>query len=159
VKKRAYIVWTLTLMLLLGLNAVAQSADAVSVIQKIYKVEVAAGAEKLIEVNGKQVKPGDVLEYQVVYHNQSKDLVQNLKADLPIPSGFIYLAATAHPAKVDASLDGKIFSPAPLKKVSTRNGVTTEEVVALSLYRALRWDIGDLKPGASVTVRARVKVR
>ena len=131
-------------------------------------VVVALTAQKVVRAaDGKEtftsadkLGPGDVVEYRAVYRNRSAGPVRNVLANLPVPAaGFEYIAETAAPALQSASLDGKTFSPVPLKRtVVLTNGQREELPVPLREYRALRWQIGDLAAGASVTVKARMQV-
>jgi hypothetical protein len=59
----------------------------------------------------------------------------------------------------EASLDGKKFEPLPIvRKVRMPSGVETEVEVPASEYRALRWEAGNLAPGAKTTITARAKL-
>jgi len=105
------------------------------------------------------MKPGDILEYRAVYTNVSQKEVKNLQANLPIPTTTELLLNTVAPKAVNASLDGRTFSPAPLMRaVKMPNGTTKNRAVPQSLYRTLRWPVGTIAPGQNVTVRARVRL-
>jgi len=117
--------------------------------------------------NGKDVKlvpttralPGDTIEYQVTYRNGGTTPARQIKAVLPVPQGgMAYLADSALPAAVDSSLDGKTYAPAPLTREVMREGRRVTEVVPVSEYRFLRWDLGDLPAGAAVTVKSRMRL-
>ena len=109
------------------------------------------------EVDAKAVRPGDVIEYQATYVNNGKQPVKALMAGLPIPEGLEYLPNSAKPAgaSVKAAVKHGEFAAEPLM----RKGPSGKpEAVPYNEYRVLRWEIGQLKAGASVTVRARAKV-
>jgi uncharacterized repeat protein (TIGR01451 family) len=108
---------------------------------------------------GDQAKPGELLEYLAVYRNAGDASVQKLMATLPIPQGMEYVPQTAVPAPVMASVDGKTYSPVPLKrKVRLTDGREVVRDVPASEYRFLRWAIGTLPGRQEQAVRARVRV-
>lgn len=122
-----------------------------------YKI-VAKGEKDELEAADK-IKPGETIEYQVRYANNSKDAVKNLAATLPIPSGMEFVLGSALPAGAEGSTDGKTFVSLPIKRVTKNaDGSTKIVMVPLSEYRALRWSIGELAAGKTVTVFARARV-
>lgn len=103
--------------------------------------------------------PGEVIQYDALYQNQGERPLSNVAPTLPIPAGMIYMADTAKPAPVEASLDGRTFAPIPLKRhVTLPTGEIQEQVVPPSEYRALRWQAGDLAPGSRTTIAARTRI-
>lgn len=118
-------------------------------------VKGADGREKAVDAVS--VKPGDVIEYKAVYTNTGKQPVKGMLARLPVPDGMEYLPKSAKPASSGvkaATKDGE-FAVEPLTRKGP-GGVT--EPVPYNEYRVLRWDIGELKAGASVAVSVRAKV-
>lgn len=120
------------------------------------RVVVEAGKEKLVEAE--VLKPGDVIEYRAVYTNTSKETVRDLMATLPVPEGLEYVAKSARasegvPAVQAATRDGK-YGAEPL--MVTEGGKKVP--VPLALYRVLRWQVGAMAAGRSVTVSARARV-
>lgn len=113
-----------------------------------------AGKEKL--GSAEQAKPGDILQYEAVYRNESKTAVKGLEATVPIPAGLELLPDSVKPAGPLASADGKDFAAMPLMGKPAADGKT--EPLPLSAYRALRWTIPELAPGAAVTVMLRARV-
>lgn len=142
----------------LVLPLVAAASPDVAVSLEAHKVTTdARGKESLTP--GDQAKPGEVLEYRVRYTNQGATGVKRLVATLPIPAGVEYQAASAQPAVVHASLDGKAFAPIPLTRtVRLADGREVQREIPASEYRWLRWTIGSLAPRTSEIVRARVRV-
>jgi uncharacterized repeat protein (TIGR01451 family) len=122
------------------------------------KVTIGADKKELL-VEAKNAKPGEIIEYQATYTNKSKAGISKLTPNLPVPEGTEYLAGTARPASIKATLgDGK-FESIPLKrKVKLPDGKVVEQEVPASRYKALQWSLGDLAPGKSITVSARVRV-
>lgn len=147
--------WTIVLA---GTKVFAADTQAVDVrLQAFQVVAQDKGAEKLLPALEAEV--GDTIEYQITYLNQGKSVAQSVAATLPVPEGAMhYLAGSAAPKAVQASLDGKKFSPLPLTREVMRKGLRVVERVPASEYRFLRWDLGDLAPGQSITVSSRMKV-
>lgn len=113
-----------------------------------------AGKEKLVAAD--EAKPGEIIQYEAVYRNETKQPVKGLEATVPIPAGLELVADSAKPAGARASTDGQAFAAMPLMTKPAAPEKSTP--VPLSQYRALRWTIPQLAPGASasVTLRARV---
>lgn len=134
----------------------AHAEDALTSSLEARKViRTADGTEKFAPAAS--VTPNDVVEYRNVYRNNSTRVLRDIAATLPIPVGFEFIEARAS-SKALASLDGKSYGALPLTRVvKTAKGEQTE-VVPLSEYRFLRWQLGDLAPGASTTVSARVRL-
>jgi len=110
--------------------------------------------------DGSHARPGDVLEYHAVYRNNGAKPARDLLATLPVPAnGLEYLPKTAFPDGVQASLDGRTFTTPPLMRtVKLPDGKEVLREVPVSEYRFLRWKLGELPPGKSVTVGARMRV-
>jgi uncharacterized repeat protein (TIGR01451 family) len=140
-------------------SALAQAAkNDVVVTLKAQKVLRASDGSETLQV-AERAMPGEVIQYDAVYKNQSKNGVRNLVPTLPIPRGLEYIPDSAKPAPVQASLDGKIFEPLPLKrKITLPSGETVEQPVPPSEIRALRWEIGDLDAGAAAQISARARL-
>lgn len=144
------------LIILLILPALALAAGKVDVSLDQKKVVTEAGKDVYKEFD--TASAGTVVEYTAVYKNVGDQMATKAEGELPVPNGMTYVEKTANPAKVMATVDGKNFSFVPLKRAENKNG--KEEVVEVPVkeYRALRWQLGDIAPGKSVTVKARMKV-
>ena len=148
-----------TCAIALSLLATGAAADGdVAVTLAAARVVVGEhGAEQLVTTEA--VRPGDVVEYRATYTNQGDSAVRGLTATLPIPVDTNYLGLTATPGDVEASTDGVNFAAIPLmRKVVGGDGRERWEPVPASEYRALRWQIGELRANASASVAARVVV-
>lgn len=147
--------WT---VLLAGTKAFAAEPLAVDVrLQAFQVVAQDKGGEKLVPAT--DANPGDTIEYQVTYRNNGKSAAKAVAATLPVPEGaMVYLDGSAAPKAVQASIDGKQFSPLPLTREVMRNGRRTVEPVPPEQYRFLRWELGDLAPGKAATVTSRMRV-
>lgn len=106
-----------------------------------------------------KVAPGDLLKYQVTYQNNGKSALKQLTATLPLPVGTTYIAGSAAPANAKASVDGKDFAAMPLKRlIKKADGKLEEQIIPLTEYRALRWDLGELAEKSKIEVSARTRV-
>ena len=129
-------------------------------------VAVELTASRVTTAQGKEVlapaekaRPGELIEYRARYHNDGAAEARGLMATLPIPNGTQYVAGSAMPRGVEASLDGRTFAPVPLRRaVKTPDGRTVEQDVPVAEYRALRWPLGALPAKQQRTVSARVRV-
>lgn len=145
-------------VLMLFMTATEAHAEVMAELSAKRIVVDATGKETRGEVHA--AKPGDVLEYRVAYRNPGKETARQVRALLPIPAdAFIYVAASAHPAKAFASIDGKQFDAVPLMRaVLLPDGKRELRPVPLAEYRYLRWNLGDLPPGAEAVVSARMRM-
>jgi uncharacterized repeat protein (TIGR01451 family) len=134
-----------------------QTGEPLKAVMTASKIVVRNGVET--KQPAELVKPGDIVEYTVEYRNQSSKPVRDVRGTLPIPTGMSYENGSATPKNFWASTDGKNFSVAPLKRrQKNADGSESEVLVPLKEYRALRWDLGEIAPNATSTVKARVKV-
>jgi len=135
-------------------SAWAQGASGAKVEADLQAFKVAG--TKLVAATS--ARPGEVIEYQARYTNTGSASAQRFAPQLPIPASLVYVSSSASPEGVLASLDGKNFAPAPLMRVvKAADGTTKSVAVPLREYHVLRWQLGTLAPGQSVTARARVK--
>jgi hypothetical protein len=158
----------LCLALALALQAApagAQTAAAANSNREIEAVltskKVTLGADKKEALlAATSALPGDVIEYQATYTNKSKAALAGFSPNLPIPPNTEYQAGSAQPAATARATlgDGK-YEPIPLKrKVKLPDGKEVEQEVPASRYRGLQWNLGELAPGKSVVITARVRV-
>jgi len=122
-----------------------------------FKVVATATGPKLVPTA--EALPGDTIEYQVTYRNGGTTPARDVLATLPVPKGgMAYVADSASPARVMASLDGKQYAPVPLTRTVVREGKQVTETVPATEYRFLRWQLGELAPGRSATVSSRMRL-
>jgi hypothetical protein len=147
------------LVFLCATLCVGHAADPVKVTLRAAKVVAsdAKRAETLAPADS--AKPGDLLQYDAVYRNESGVKVGNLQATLPIPAGLELLIASTKPAGAQGSLDGQTFAPLPLmRSVTAPDGTVVREEVPARDYRALRWAAPQLSPRAQFNVSARARI-
>jgi hypothetical protein len=138
-------------------KAQSQSGEPLIVTLERKKVVLAGGRESM--VSAEVAKPGDVLFELATYTNRTKKPLAGFQATLPVPPNTELVAGTADPAYVLASVDGKNFSPIPLKrKVKQANGVEIEQLVPMVEYRYLRWPQGEIGPEKTVMYSAKFRV-
>lgn len=137
--------------------ASAFAAGHVSVALTAQKVTLTDGHETFGPAD--RAKPGETLEYRATYRNDGARDVRDLVATLPIPNGAEYVAATATPSPVLASLDGRTYAPVPLTRLErAADGRMVVREVPASAYRSLRWSLGALPAKGARTVTARVRI-
>lgn len=147
-------------LVLLSLPVPARAADGELVSLLTAHKVVAKQDQTEAFVEAKQAKFGDIIEYRLKLTNRTGGAVAKLRPVLPIPRTMEYLPGTAVPGRVEASVDGKDFKPAPLsRRVTKPDGKVKVEKIPYSEYRQLRWNVGDLATDATVVVKARVKVK
>lgn len=139
-------------------SIMAPSSDPLSVVLSARKVVSSGGKETLADAG--HARAGDIIEYRALYRNVSKSPLNGVVATLPLPNTTAYVVDSSRPAKATASTDvNGVYAPLPLMRpAAAALGETRQTAVPLSEYRALRWDLGVLKPGESREVSARVRV-
>jgi hypothetical protein len=144
------------LSLLTLLTQVAQAGELLSTKLEARKVYIGTNGSEVLSPT-KRIEPNDVVEYRSVYRNETKQVLRDIAATLPIPAGFELIQGHLA-AKALASLDGETFAPMPLTRmVKTANGEKLV-LVPFSEYRYLRWQLPELAPGARASVSARVRL-
>lgn len=149
--------------LIVSHESVAQSEGAREVDVRLvqYKVLSKNGKEEFVEAE--KVAPGELTEYRATYTNRSSKPVRNLGATLPIPEGLVYEARSAGSttrllSAEFSTKDGKYGQEPLTRSVPGKDGKPVQEVIPYSEYRAVRWTVPELAPGASVQVSARARI-
>lgn len=145
-----------SLVVAVGAVRAADAEPSVAVALTQVKVERDGERERLMPAE--KFSPGDVVEYEATYTNSSKAPVRRLMATLPIEEGLIYMPKSATPQTgklLVAARDGR-FAAEPLMRVA--QGASKPEPVPYEEYRAVRWEIDKLDPGASIKVKVRARV-
>jgi uncharacterized repeat protein (TIGR01451 family) len=117
------------------------------------------GREKL--ESAATIKPGEVIEYRVVYKNVTAQAVSNMAATLPVPKDTVYVAKSAQTSKpgvkpAEAAAEDGQYAVEPLMHIPP--GKSKSEPRPYRDYRFLRWQLGSIAPGGEVQVSARVSV-
>lgn len=153
----AGVLWGSGFVLLSGRSDANAKLEGLRSSVQVFRVQLQNGREALVE--SQTAAPGDFIVYRVSYENLSRTPLRNFSPTLPIPNPMIYVANSAVPANVSATVDERNFAPVPLVRPVRGAGGTLKTVrVAPSEYRALRWKIPVLAPGQSVVLSARVQL-
>ncbi|MDV6375748.1 hypothetical protein [Deinococcus arenicola] len=121
--------------------------------------------EKLTDTANRGVSPGNLLQLQQRVENVSRMPVKQLKLDMAVPAATTFTGQQCDVPDVKAlfSIDGKAFAAEPLKKfvTITENGqdIKKEVTVSPSEYTNVRWQMPDLKGGATATCSLRATVK
>ncbi len=112
-----------------------------------------------------EASPGDVIEYRLIYTNQSEQPLSGLEITGPIPANTAYLANSAD-TDVEAVFtvsidDGSSFEAEPVtRSITGPDGQTQNVIVPPSDYTQLRWvPQSGIQPGQVLEYRYRVKVQ
>ena len=142
----------------MALPIVAQDNQEVTSELRAYRVVVdqEENEEKLVDLES--VNPGDIVQYDLVYRNNMASAISNLKPELPVPGGMVYLNETASPELVGASLNREgQFEALPIVRQRTLpNGESRDITVPAEEYQRLQWLIPDLAAGEEVVISVRM---
>ena len=141
-------------------GAPAAAASAPSLELAAFKIVPARAGEPEHRVSAEQARSGDQLEYVATYRNPTASPLHHVQVTVPVPaSGVEYVLETAAPRADAASSDGKRYAPLPLQRTETlADGRQVTRPAPGADYRFLRWDLGDVPPGAVRVVRTRVQL-
>lgn len=159
------ILWALLLFVVLGAfanQAVAAETPLQGTMKSFLVEENEDGKEVLTETE--QVKPGQVIEYALVYGNVTDGNLTDVNIVGPIPEGTVYMAGTAairDKMTPRFSIDGGvIFKPEPvLYTVKQDDGIELERVATPDMYTHVRWTVENLLAQQKLTLKYRVKVK
>lgn len=124
-------------------------ADETAIKLEAYKVLTEKGLEKF--VTAEEAAPGDIIEYRAVYTNSTTQPVRNVALDIPIPTGLVAIEGSDAPKAASATVDQRKFLELPILDDQGRP-------VPYAKLRAFRWNIAELAPGKSATLRIRASV-
>lgn len=134
-----------------GLAAQDRQIDLASSIQL---VRLSEQGEELSPATS--VVPGDLLEFTVVYRNQTDETVTDFVVVAPLSANVVLAGEDA--AELDVSVDGgRTWGPLSAARVADEAG--TERAAAVEDITHLRWTIASIAPGADGEVRYRAAVK
>ncbi|HQT63828.1 MAG TPA: hypothetical protein PLO16_04850 [Acidocella sp.] len=138
------------LFLLLGLVAQAHagSPPVLNSFLTVGLVQQGPDGVKIVPV--KVLQPGEVIAYTATYENKGGSAIDGLIVKIPVPAGTTYIRTGTSPQPAEASNDNVHFAPIPPP--------SKDDPSILPTYRAIEWNIGDLAPGQTRTVRIYVTV-
>jgi len=109
------------------------------------------------------VLPGDVLQYQLRFTNQSQGDVRGVVFTNPVPAGLRYVDRSAGADRQDVAVEystdgGKTFAATPLV-TEVVDGKRVQRPASPEQYTHVRWTVqGSIAPGATVTAEFRAEL-
>jgi uncharacterized repeat protein (TIGR01451 family) len=132
------------------------------------KVELAGSVERggarlgLDKVEN--VKPGEILDWQIVSSNEGTGAARDYKAVGHIPAGTVLVAGSASAesgSSVAYSIDGgKTFATQPIVEERQPDGTVKKVAAPVSMYTEVRYEWSDaLAPGGKLSASYKVRVK
>ena len=160
----------LCVVALVGGAALAQRQlkAAVSGARPEIKVELAGSVERggarLALDKVEHVKPGEILDWQIVSSNEGTGAARDYKTVGRIPAGTTFVAGSAAGAAgsvVTYSIDGgKTFSSQPIVEEKQPDGTVKRVPAPVSMYTEVRYEWSDaLAAGGKLTASYKVRVK
>jgi len=132
------------------------------------KVELAGSVERggarLALDKVENVKPGEVLDWQIVSSNEGTGAARDYKAVGHIPAGTVLVAGSAAAesgSTVTYSIDGgKTFSTQPIVEERQADGTVKKVPAPVSMYTEVRYEWSDaFAPGGKLSASYKVRVK
>lgn len=132
------------------------------------KVELAGSVERggarLALDKVEHVRPGEVLDWQIVSSNEGTGAARDYKAVGRIPAGTVLVAGSAsgeHGSTVTYSIDGgKTFSTQPIIEERQPDGTVKRVPAPVSMYTEVRYEWSDaFAPGGKLSAAYKVRVK
>lgn len=146
-----------------GLMANTAMAKTAQVDMEHFIVTVNSEGEEVF-TKAEQAAPGDVIEYRLIYSNNTTVGIDDYFITGPIPNDTQYVPASAkssanHELKVSID-DGATWDSEPVRRTQTNaEGVEVEVVIPESKYKKLRWyTSGRLQPNEKHNFSYRIRV-
>jgi uncharacterized repeat protein (TIGR01451 family) len=132
------------------------------------KVELAGAVERGGSRLGldkvENVKPGEILDWQIVSSNEGTGAARDYKAVGHIPAGTVLVAGSAAAesgSSVTYSIDGgKSFSTQPVVEERQADGTIKQVPAPVSMYTEVRYEWSDaFAPGGKLSASYKVRVK
>ncbi len=132
------------------------------------KVELAGAVERggarLALDKVEHVKPGEILDWQIVSSNEGTGAARDYKTVGHIPAGTVLVAGSAageNGSQVTYSIDGgKTFSTQPIVEERQPDGTVKRVPAPVSMYTEVRYEWSDaLAPGGKLSASYKVRVK
>ncbi|MET0646149.1 MAG: hypothetical protein ABW208_05970 [Pyrinomonadaceae bacterium] len=145
-----------------------QLKAAASAVRPEVKVELAGSVERggarLALDKVEHVKPGEILDWQIVSSNEGTGAARNYKTVGHIPAGTVLVAGSAageNGSNVTYSIDGgKTFSTQPVVEERQSDGTVKRVAAPVSMYTEVRYEWSDaLAPGGKLSASYKVRVK
>jgi uncharacterized repeat protein (TIGR01451 family) len=92
------------------------------------------------------VKPEDIIEYQIVVKNPTKKSFYNVFIKAPIPKGTKYIENSSTDGAMFSIDGGKTYKNPPVKYKVKENGKEVEKIATPDMYTNIGWNIKEIKP-------------
>jgi hypothetical protein len=145
-----------------------QLKAAAAAVRPEVKVELAGSVERggarLALDQVEHVKPGEILDWQIVSSNEGTGAARDYKAVGHIPAGTVLVAGSAsgeNGSQVTYSIDGgKTFSTQPVIEERQPDGTVKQVAAPVSMYTEVRYEWSDaLAPGGKLSASYKVRVK
>jgi hypothetical protein len=125
---------------------------------------VERGGQALALDKVEHVKPGEILDWQIVSSNEGTGAARDYKAVGHIPAGTVLVAGSAsgeNGSHVTYSIDGgKTFSTQPVIEERQADGTVKRVAAPVSMYTEVRYEWSDaLAPGGKLSASYKVRVK
>jgi uncharacterized repeat protein (TIGR01451 family) len=146
-------------IVVLGSVIFAASLNASELVGKMnaYKITIVDGIENRVEA--KSVDPDDIIMYEMLYTNKSKEDYNNvgIKGKIPYGTTLIKSSVTNTPSPYFSIDEGQSWSLKPTVK-KLEKGKIVEKVSAIEDYNGIKWDIKEIKAGKTIVLTYRISV-
>jgi uncharacterized repeat protein (TIGR01451 family) len=158
----------LCIVALVGGAALAQRQLRAAAGRPEIKVELAGSVERggarLALDKVENVKPGEILDWQIVSSNEGTGAARDYKTVGHIPAGTVLVAGSAAAesgSNVTYSIDGgKSFSTQPVIEERQPDGSVKKVAAPVSMYTEVRYEWSDaLAPGGKLSASYKVRVK
>ncbi|RMD45461.1 MAG: DUF11 domain-containing protein [Aquificota bacterium] len=106
-----------------------------------------------------QVKPDDIIEYQITVKNPTKRTFKEVFIKAPMPEGTTFVKNSETKGAVFSIDKGKTYHRPPIKYIVIENGKKIEKIATPEMYTNIGWMLEKVKPGEKKTFFYWVKVK
>ena len=102
-----------------------------------------------------KVKPGDIIEYRLIITNISKKQITKVSPKIPVPAETIYINNSAKPNHAFATIDGSKY----IEITAVTDPQNKAKKIDPTKFKIIKWEIDQMDPNESATLKIRVKVQ
>ena len=107
----------------------------------------------------KQVKPDDIIQYQITVKNPTKKTFKDVFIKAPIPEGTYFVENSETEGAVFSIDRGKSYHKPPIKYTVKENGKKVEKIATPEMYTNIGWMLEKINPGEEKNFFYWVKVK